>query len=446
MMKKIWEFYENMNELVYVSDMDSYEITYMNRKARELYGLKTPKDYEGKCCYEVLQGCANPCKICTSKHLRPGYFEEWRYYNPILRRTFALKDTLMEYDGHRYRVELAIDMTTEEQQRETIRKYMDNETMISEGLRISLKATDPDESIELLLEYLGHALKSERVYIFEEKPGRLYDNTYEWCANGVIPQKENLKQMSGDIVKIWMDHFENGENMVIEDVESIRDKDPLMYECLLPQNIRSLVTSPLVYNNEIIGFYGVDNPPSDFLRNISTLFKIMGHFIVSMLRRRDLVRRLEEMSYYDQLTGFKNRHGMDDYITRMDPEKSLGVVYVDVTGLKWVNDHQGHQAGDALLLRACRCIKKVFPEDARFRIGGDEFLVLCSGITQEELEKRVQKLRAETKDQDVILAIGLVWRTDGKENMDKILTEADHNMYEDKRAYYASTGARDRRQ
>ena len=38
-MQKIWEFFENMNELVYVSDMDSYELLYMNKKAREMYAV-----------------------------------------------------------------------------------------------------------------------------------------------------------------------------------------------------------------------------------------------------------------------------------------------------------------------------------------------------------------------------------------------------------------------
>jgi diguanylate cyclase (GGDEF)-like protein len=121
----------------------------------------------------------------------------------------------------------------------------------------------------------------------------------------------------------------------------------------------------------------------------------------------------------------------------MNPEESIGIAYCDVTGLKWINDHYGHQVGDQLLLRATGCIRDAFPEDAWFRMGGDEFLVLCPGITREALQERETGLREILKTRDVHLAVGFVWRPDSKENMDKLLIEADELMYDDKRKYYA---------
>lgn len=47
-MKKIWEFFENMNELVYVSDVDSYELIYMNKKVLEVYGFVPWRKLPGK--------------------------------------------------------------------------------------------------------------------------------------------------------------------------------------------------------------------------------------------------------------------------------------------------------------------------------------------------------------------------------------------------------------
>ena len=51
-MEKIWEFYENLNEIVYTADMDSYELIYMNSKAREVYGYSSDSEFKGKKCYE----------------------------------------------------------------------------------------------------------------------------------------------------------------------------------------------------------------------------------------------------------------------------------------------------------------------------------------------------------------------------------------------------------
>jgi diguanylate cyclase (GGDEF)-like protein len=436
-MKRIWEFFENMNEIVYVSDIDTHELIYMNHRARELYGGLSLDELKGSKCHELLQGSASPCSICTNKHLKPGYFEEWKYYNPVLGKYFMLKDTMVEDGGRFFRVELAIDLSEQEKQQEVIKEHIDNETIINEGLRLSLSSPSANGAIDILIEYVGKALKCDRIYIFERKAGDLYDNTYEWCAIGVEPQLDLLKNLTKEDMAAWMNYFRNGRNVIINDLEEIKESDPGMYDILYPQDIHSLVASPLVYKDNIIGFYGVDNPPFKLMDSISTLFMILGHFIVSLMRRRDLIKRLEMLSYYDQLTGCGNRHAMDDCIAGMQPEKSVGIVYCDVTGLKRINDAQGHKAGDALLLRASESLKRAFPDYKRFRIGGDEFLVLCSGILEEELNERVKKLKKDMVENEAPMAIGLVWRAKYEENMNKLLAEADERMYEDKRKYYA---------
>lgn len=59
-----------------------------------------------------------------------------------------------------------------------------------------------------------------------------------------------------------------------------------------------------------------------------------------------------ELSYKDALTGIGNRFAMTDYIRQMDRKQSVAVVYCDATGLKQVNDTQGHEAGDTLIRNA----------------------------------------------------------------------------------------------
>lgn len=431
---KLWEIYEELREIVYVIDMDTYELVYMNRHAREIYGIQTLEDINGKKCYEALGSSSAPCAICDNKRLRSGYFLETVRYNPFVGKKLALKDTVIEADGRRYRFEIAVDLSAWEQQN---KGYEDNEAMVNEGLRISLAASTPETSIAILLEYLGISLKSERVYIFEETDKDVFDNTYEWCASGVEPQKENLQGVAYDVVSLWFQKFLKGENVIIKKLENIRENDPAVYEYLKPQNIESLVVAPLVNEKKIIGFFGVDNPPEQYLENITTLLQILGHFIVSLLHRRNHVRRLEELCFQDQLTGLGNRHAMNDYINSLDPQLSVGVLYCDVMGLKRTNDQKGHLEGDNLLIRASECLRKTFGDYALFRIGGDEFLALCEGISQRELDEKVEALKQEMKTRNALMALGRVWRSDGNENMDQLMKEADGLMYEDKRAWYA---------
>ena len=120
-------------------------------------------------------------------------------------------------------------------------------------------------------------------------------------------------------------------------------------------------------------------------------------------------------------------------------------MYCDITGLKRVNDSQGHAAGDRLILNACDCLKEVFDGYGLFRIGGDELLALCSGIAEDALDKKVAELRQIMPEYEVVMAVGAVWRPDSKAGIDRLLSEADRLMYDDKAAYYSTSSDLDRR-
>ena len=167
--KDIWQFFENMNEYVYATDIETHEIVYMNRKTLQVYGLQSLEDAKGKKCYELLQKTLIPCGMCNNDRLSVGEFEEWHYYNPIIDRYLMLKDTLIEdsANGKKYRVELGVDISEKRTQDGVIQKYQNMEFMINEGLRIALQTATPEQSIEVILEYLGNSLNGERTYIFE---------------------------------------------------------------------------------------------------------------------------------------------------------------------------------------------------------------------------------------------------------------------------------------
>ena len=135
------------------------------------------------------------------------------------------------------------------------------ETVINEGLRVALLEETPDQSLEVLLEHLGKALHGERTYIFEQNEAGGDDNTYEWVAEGVGPEKENLQNVPAEVCASWYQKFRIGKHIVIGDLEEIRETDPLQYENLKRQSIHSLVVVPLYNGKKVIGFYGVDNPP-----------------------------------------------------------------------------------------------------------------------------------------------------------------------------------------
>ncbi len=171
------------------------------------------------------------------------------------------------------------------------------EAVINEGLRAALLEDTPDASLQVLLEQLGKALGGERTYIFEQNERGCDDNTYEWTAPGVAPEKDNLQNVPPEVCADWYRNFSIGRHIVIERLEDIKESDPLLYDKLERQGIRSLVVVPLYNGSDIIGFYGVDNPPASSLEYASNMLQTAAYFIVSSLKRRNLFRELQKRSY-----------------------------------------------------------------------------------------------------------------------------------------------------
>ncbi len=171
------------------------------------------------------------------------------------------------------------------------------ESVINEGLRVALLEETPDQSLDVLLKHLGNALNGERTYIFEQNETGGDDNTYEWVADGVNPEKENLQNVPPEVCASWYQNFSIGGHIVIKNLEDIRDTDPLQYDNLKRQGIHSLVVVPLYDGEQIIGFYGVDNPPVKSLEYASNMLQTAAYFIVSSLKRRNLFRELQKRSY-----------------------------------------------------------------------------------------------------------------------------------------------------
>ena len=444
--KNAWDIFENLDEFVYVSDIETNELVYLNRKAVESLGLKSVDEIKGRKCYEVLQGSTLPCGLCTNNQLSVGAFVEWRYYNQVFKRHLMIKDTMVEDvdTGKKYRIEIAIDVTSEttnEKAHEVASEiYQKMELLVNKGMKEAISADTPDESINIILEHMGKILCGERTYLFEQNENGGDDNTYEWCAPGIHPEKENLQNLPPEVCANWYRCFEDGKVIVIRDLEDIKESDPLQYENLKRQGIHSLVVVPLYYNGEVIAFYGVDNPPPMFLDYSHDMLEIIGSFLISCLKRRKLLTKLFELSYTDALTKLGNRFALSEYVKRINQTQSVLVVYCDITGLKRVNDLQGHEAGDMLIRNACECLRQVFKGYGLFRIGGDELLVICPDITREAADKQVAKLRSTMKEHSVNVAVGKVWLEEMGNDLEHSVIEAEKRMYEDKAEYYKTSG------
>lgn len=98
---------------IYISDMDDYELLYVNKTACETLNQPSEK-VVGRKCYEVIQGRTSPCPFCTNNVINDKEFYEWEFDNPVLKRTFMIKNRVINWEGRRARLELSHDMFSTE--------------------------------------------------------------------------------------------------------------------------------------------------------------------------------------------------------------------------------------------------------------------------------------------------------------------------------------------
>lgn len=169
------------------------------------------------------------------------------------------------------------------------------ETVLNEAMRYSMEFDMPDEEINAFISYIGKANKCDRFYIFEDSlTENITVNTYEYCAPGIQPEKNNLQRVDKEALKEHYAIFANGQSIVVPSVAALQDSNPALYELLHMQDIRSMIATPLISQKKLIGCFGVDNPNIDENAEIRIFLSMASSFIVSLLRRRDAFRKMKK--------------------------------------------------------------------------------------------------------------------------------------------------------
>ena len=149
-------------------------------------------------------------------------------------------------------------------------------------------------------------------------------------------------------------------------------------------------------------------------------------------------RQINKLAYTDSLTGLKNRHCFDKFCKGLEDsfQKNIGVIFCDLNKLKFTNDNFGHEAGDKLICDFANTLKENFPTDECFRISGDEFIIVCVGLSEIQFEQIVKDFIALNKKQEVpVSAVGSCWII-STNNLNSLINEAEANMYRDKNEFY----------
>lgn len=170
---------------------------------------------------------------------------------------------------------------------------------------------------------------------------------------------------------------------------------------------------------------------------------LLAYFLWNLRTLRKMTtyqRELQFMSYWDGLTAMYNRNKYIQLLEKSAGQRLLavGVAFLDLNGLKHVNDCQGHEAGDALISGAAEVIRSIFRQNT-YRVGGDEFVIVSVGLPEKNFQEKIDRLERAMVGEQISISLGAVWAS-GCDDLEALLKEADTRMYQKKEEYYAKIG------
>lgn len=283
---------------------------------------------------------------------------------------------------------------------------------------------------EVMLYYGG-----DRAYLIDYSDSA---QLYEVRKDGV----DSLKEVDDHLLQPEVFENKNLKELlfgiqVLEDVETLKDSDPSMYAYLKGLNIHCSMLACMNDNGHVIGYLGIDNYSKR--ADHPGFLRMLSYYLTNELTKMKLQKKQLYIHYHDYLSGALNRTSFQQYRQELNEERliSLGIVSVDINGLRDINHLYGNAYGDDIIRRITHLLEKIFVNGNVYRFTGDEFLVIVEDMTNEMFQSYVTKLQKQMqKICDV--SIGFVW-SDTNKQLDQLIAHADEQRLINKQLYYSYT-------
>lgn len=210
------------------------------------------------------------------------------------------------------------------------------------------------------------------------------------------------------------------------------DLDDLPFDSLMVV----LIQNPKEQSVGLLGAYNLTFP----WKNTEPLEQVAFSFSMAFYHYA-MFQTLDRMGQIDSLTGLYNRNRYHIDLERYSYEKneSLSCVYIDANGLHELNNSLGHEAGDEMLKSIADALRGHFPSSDIYRIGGDEFVILCRNLSSGRVQElaAVSQQELEKKGHDISVGIE---HQEKKFNIPVLINSAEEIMQQNKRLFYENDG------
>jgi diguanylate cyclase (GGDEF)-like protein/PAS domain S-box-containing protein len=398
------KYEENNTTLVYIIDIETYEILYANQRCMDDFG-----SIVGKVCYKVLQkGEESPCSYCSLSHKENslqypiGSHFEWENLNSITQKHYLFNDFVVLWKNNRkVKIQVGIDISKQ--------KSLEKELTSEKISAISSFEALLDSTIE----------------------GILIHDRDKHCKHVNSVAAKMLGYSREEMIDLPVLQFVAPEShALVKKHISNTDQEP--YEAFLMRKDGSKFPAILRGHDLVLAGENI---------RVSAMIDITNN--------KKYEEKILKLAHYDILTALPNRVQLKDYILRSIQRSNRNSEYnalffIDLDNFKTVNDTVGHDIGDLVLIETARRIENsIRKDDVVARLGGDEFVILIdtgerdrevvtnrvSVIAQKVLDGLKKPYLIKNYEFRITASIGIKLYNDNALSMDELMKYADSAMY-----------------
>ncbi|MGY5451673.1 diguanylate cyclase [Agarivorans sp. MS3-6] len=254
-------------------------------------------------------------------------------------------------------------------------------------------------------------------------------------------QQEKVKHLLDYLIQWLAYHILGIDQVLAKQLEYIQAGDPPALAFSKTEQPADLATEPL-----IAALRGLFHQVS--LRNHELLE--LNQNLEQKVQERTLAlqktnRHLQSLAHTDVLTGLPNRrHAMiqlkELWRQSLKQDTPLACMMIDADHFKQINDRNGHDAGDAVLMLLARSLREsVRNDDVVARLGGDEFLLICPNTDAQgslrlgnDIRERIDAMQINKQQYKVSVSVGIAHRNDKMRHHEEMMKAADKAVYQAK--------------
>lgn len=432
---KFLQAYDYLQDIIYLTDLETMEIRWINRAGKKVFGPLT----DGVKCYEYFYGLVSPCAHCHNRELIENFQKymdgETEYYHnrTVQGVAYRSRKTALVMEGRKYSLDTIYNVD------EFIRCLQRQEAankiyvrLLSEITEIDI-ADDIEIQIRHILEMMKQIFKASRVSMIKTAADSDFpiisvkeEGISDFYYNPIM--KDILKQDIRYAGKMREDRYiliqaEELEHSYPEVSVKMREDGNTNF-ILLEWNMESDRYLLIIENAQVI-------------LEDKKVFKLIYNYLYFIIRSFLYNKKLYRLSNMDGLTSLfnRNKYNYDIANSYADTLYNLGVLYLDLDNLKDVNDSFGHLIGDKLLMAASKILRESFPKASIYRVGGDEFIVITPDTPYPEFVKQIDAMRKRMDNGKIFSSYGIEYQAETAE-LTEMIARAEREMYVYKRRHH----------